>query len=222
MTANWPATRTDLPHPDRVAAWSGSLALNALVLGALLLPLSQTIDLPERIRPKDEPIEGRIVPREVVQPVPPIPQAPRLPLRVERRPTPPVQAPPDEAPVFQQAAVSIPVNVPETTVPVEPVDNAGPVQLAVGALAYDYAPQPRYPGIAVRKRWEGVVLLRVLVGEDGSPLKVTIERSSGRPILDTTARDKVANEWRFRPAMRDGNPVQAWGLIPISFSLTEG
>jgi protein TonB len=29
----------------------------------------------------------------------------------------------------------------------------------------------------------------------------------------------VQQRWRFEPAMRDGRAVQAWGLVPIDFSL---
>jgi protein TonB len=51
---------------------------------------------------------------------------------------------------------------------------------------------------------------------------VTVERSSGRTILDQAARRKVLASWRFRPAMRDGLTVPSVGLVPIVFSIPRG
>ena len=66
---------------------------------------------------------------------------------------------------------------------------------------------------------EGTVMLRILVGTDGTPLQVDIERSSGSRGLDRAAREHVLKKWRFQPAMQDGVPVQAWGRVPIVFTL---
>jgi protein TonB len=63
------------------------------------------------------------------------------------------------------------------------------------------------------------VLLEVLVDVDGSPLKVTIHRSSGNRELDRAAQQQVQKHWRFRPASRNGAAVQAIGLVPIDFKL---
>ena len=61
--------------------------------------------------------------------------------------------------------------------------------------------------------------LRILVDVDGRPLQVQVERSSGHRSLDREAVRHVQQRWRFEPATRDGRPVQAWGLVPIDFSL---
>ena len=37
--------------------------------------------------------------------------------------------------------------------------------------------------------------------------------------LDRAAREHVLKKWRFQPAMQDGVPVQAWGRVPIVFTL---
>jgi protein TonB len=220
MSANWLANVPhERPHADRVAAMSGALAINVLVFGALLLPLTQAIDLPERVRSADKPLDVTIIPRAVVLPVPEVPPPPVIRPRPVSTPTTLVDIT-EQKPVIVDATVPVPVTTPVQVNAAVPVDT-GPIQLPVGDLAYEYAPAPQYPPLAMRRRWQGVVLLRVLVGQDGSPLQVKVERSSGRPILDTAARNQVASEWRFRPAMREGAPVQAWGLVPISFSLYE-
>lgn len=66
---------------------------------------------------------------------------------------------------------------------------------------------------------QGTVILRVLVGEDGAPLEVSIERSSGNRSLDTAARNQVLRRWKFQPAIDGGKPVRAYGLIPVDFKL---
>ena len=77
------------------------------------------------------------------------------------------------------------------------------------SLEYASAPAPSYPREALRAGITGTVLLEVLVGVDGSPLKVTIHQSSGNRELDRAAQQQVQKHWRFRPASRDGAPVQA-------------
>jgi protein TonB len=64
-------------------------------------------------------------------------------------------------------------------------------------------------------------MLRVLVGVDGSPLKVTVEKSSRFRELDQAALQAV-KAWKFNPEIRNGRPVEGWVLVPIDFKLTEG
>lgn len=86
-------------------------------------------------------------------------------------------------------------------------------------LQYITAPAPIYPREALRAGLEGTVLLRVLVGPDGMPLEVSIEKSSGHRVLDATARQQMLKRGKFRPAMHQGQVVQAYGLAPIDFSV---
>ena len=65
------------------------------------------------------------------------------------------------------------------------------------------------------------MLLRVLVDVDGKPQRIEIERSSGHSRLDAAARDAVSRA-RFRPVMRNGEAVSAWGVVPIAFRLSNG
>jgi protein TonB len=126
---------------------------------------------------------------------------------------PPVQTavPTDEgtAPMVPPAPVEVaPASPP--AVPSAPVE---------ATLAYVSAPAPAYPRVAINGRMQGTVTLRVLVDESGKPLDVVIESSSGHPVLDKAARDQVLAKWRFQPAQQNGQKVQAWARIPISFDL---
>jgi len=77
---------------------------------------------------------------------------------------------------------------------------------------------PVYPPRCLRMGIEGVVKVRVLVGEDGAPQEITLAKSSGDSALDEAAMQAV-HEWLFVPATRNGSPVRAWAVIPIEFKL---
>jgi len=63
---------------------------------------------------------------------------------------------------------------------------------------------------------EGRVLLKVLVRADGSVGAVEVAEGSGSRLLDDAAV-RAAGGWVFAPATRDGQPIEAWALVPIRF-----
>lgn len=79
---------------------------------------------------------------------------------------------------------------------------------------------PVYPPRCLRMGIEGIVRLRILVGEDGRPQEVTLAKSSGDAGLDQSAID-AARGWRFEPARRNGEPVRAWATVPVEFKLID-
>lgn len=80
-------------------------------------------------------------------------------------------------------------------------------------------PSPVYPNMSRRLREVGVTQLRVRVGASGEPLEIQLATSSGYARLDEAARAAV-QKWKFAPAMRNGNPIEAWVIVPVEFSLT--
>jgi protein TonB len=79
-------------------------------------------------------------------------------------------------------------------------------------------PAPRYPPLARRMRQEGKVVLRVLVDIGGAASQIEVRNSSGSDVLDEAALEAV-KRWRFVPARRGDQPVGAWVLVPITFTL---
>jgi protein TonB len=79
---------------------------------------------------------------------------------------------------------------------------------------------PVYPPRCLRMGIEGVVRVRVLVGENGVPQEVSVAKSSGESLLDEAALEAV-KEWIFRPATRNGVPARAWAVVPIEFKLID-
>ncbi len=82
-------------------------------------------------------------------------------------------------------------------------------------LIHDVAPQ--YPPEAGRARIEGTVVLLAVIGTDGSVKDVRVE--NGLPILIQAAIEAV-KQWRYKPYLVDGEPVEVDSRITINFTLT--
>jgi TonB family protein len=73
---------------------------------------------------------------------------------------------------------------------------------------------------ARRGRFEGFVLVSLVVNKEGLPEDLQVERPAGHG-LDEKALEAV-RQYRFTPAMRDGNPVAVRIRVEISFRLGQG
>jgi len=78
-----------------------------------------------------------------------------------------------------------------------------------------YAPEPRYPKAAIRRGYQGVVLLDILVAGDGHVEKVKLKTSSGHGVLDRSAL-KGVKKWRFSAS---GSTQPTWVTLPVRFEL---
>ena len=79
-------------------------------------------------------------------------------------------------------------------------------------------PLPTYPKVARQKGWQGTVLLKVTVQEEGKPSEILIEQTSGFELLDQAAIKSVKN-WKFR-GLHSGKLALPYSLlIPIQFVL---
>jgi TonB family protein len=87
----------------------------------------------------------------------------------------------------------------------------------VSAPHITYDPDPSYPELARKAGYEGVAILYVIVGQDGSPQNIRIARPAGMG-LDEAAVSTV-EKWRFDPARRDGKPVAVAVHVEVSFKL---
>jgi TonB family protein len=78
-------------------------------------------------------------------------------------------------------------------------------------------PDPEYTEKARKEHREGTVLIRIVVGPDGTPRKVKVYRSLD-PDLDESAVNTV-KQWKFSPGTKDGEPVAVELIVEISFHL---
>ena len=97
-----------------------------------------------------------------------------------------------------------------------PVNSAGPLE--VGSLISFATKQqaPIYPAAARSMRTSGVVKVEVTVSESGDVTEV--KTASGPMMLQAAARDAI-RKWKFRPFVKDGQPVKAIGFVNFNFSL---
>ncbi len=80
-----------------------------------------------------------------------------------------------------------------------------------------YAPDPEYSEEARKAKWQGTVVLWVIIGPDGRPRDIRIQRSLGMG-LDEKAIEAVRT-WRFEPAKKDGQPVAVQVNVEVNFRL---
>ncbi len=203
---------------SRISAWSGSLSLHLLLALMLLVPpLAMQI---QRLVEETPTYVEIITPPPEVKPVPPMPQPPVKIKKVAPAPPKPlitITAPipnPLPPPAAHTDSIAPPSDAPA---PAPHVDG-GASDAAPSALAYGTQTRIPYPMTALRNRAEGTVVLRVLVGEDGSVREIEIDKSSGSRDLDRAAREAVM-KWKFKPGMRGGAAYAAWARVPINFTL---
>jgi len=80
-----------------------------------------------------------------------------------------------------------------------------------------YAPDPEFSDEARKAKYQGTVVLTVVVGADGRAHNIVLQRSLGMG-LDERAMDAI-RQWRFDPARRDGIPVAVLVNIEVTFRL---
>jgi protein TonB len=168
------------------------------VLRVSLLPPSPEIKpQPEIVPPKPRPVEQRPTP---------LPQPVQLAAPADSPAPTPIAVAPAPTPV----AVPAPVVAAPVLAPSQPRFDA------------DYLdnPKPIYPAISRRLSEQGRVMLRVHVAADGSASEVQLHASSGSSRLDQSALDTV-RRWKFVPAKLGKDPVAAWVLVPIAFTLKD-
>ncbi len=161
----------------------------------IVQPVVEPPPVEDELAVKPPPPKPIPKPKPVVKPVPKPVAKP-----VEQTPAPP--APPQ------------PVAAPAPPAPPAPA----PVTPASANAGYLKNPAPEYPPLAMRRNWEGTVLLRVHVLASGKPGEIQIQKSSGHEQLDDAAQAAV-KRWSFVPAKQGNDPIDGWVSVPIDFKI---
>ncbi|HKF47468.1 MAG TPA: energy transducer TonB [Terracidiphilus sp.] len=77
---------------------------------------------------------------------------------------------------------------------------------------------PRYPPIAVSARMQGTIVLQAIISKSGTIENLRV--LSGPPMFQQAALDAVS-QWRYRPYLLDGNPVEVETTINVVFTLNQ-
>jgi protein TonB len=176
------------------------------------LPEIMTVNF---VAPPPPPPPSAPMPKTVDVTAAPQTIVPPLPLLPNTQVEPAISTPP---PAPAAAEVVAPVTTPVPTAPT-PIPVPATPHLVSG-VEYINAPPPMYPAISRRMGESGVVLLRVLVNEQGMPAEVTVQKSSGSSNLDEAGRQTVLHKYLFKPYMEAGKAVSVFVLIPMNFRLS--
>jgi protein TonB len=79
--------------------------------------------------------------------------------------------------------------------------------------------KPNYPPLARQARISGTVVLHALISKDGSIENLTL--ISGHPMLAPAAIDAV-KQWKYRPYLLNGEPVEVETEVQVNFTLAGG
>src|ERR1041385_8320082 len=79
--------------------------------------------------------------------------------------------------------------------------------------------QPNYPPLARHARIQGSVLLQAEISKDGSIQ--TLRLVSGPPLLAPAAIEAV-KQWKYKPYILNGEPVEVETQITVNFTLAGG
>lgn len=81
------------------------------------------------------------------------------------------------------------------------------------------SPKPAIPDDLRSDALDKTVVAEFTVGPDGTPSNVKITQSTGNDALDRIALD-TAKQWRFKPATRDGQPIESRVRLHIEFQVS--
>lgn len=159
------------------------------------------------------------------EPKPPTPQVKPQPRAVQK--TAPAPQPIAVATPEPAAAAPTGVTKPQPAAPAAAAPaTAGPpsppappkIELPSSDAAYLNNPKPPYPALSKRLGEQGKVVVRVLIGVDGTAQQAEIRTSSGYDRLDQAALATVL-KWRYVPGKRGGVAETMWFNVPINFVL---
>lgn len=217
----------------------GSMVEGLVVAALILYPLIYTSALP-----KTQLMKFLVAPAPPASPAPPaagqqvvrrvsIAQLMAMPSMIPKT-TPQVKALPEL--MSDTSGIAVPGSVPQASgngmpgllpgadavPPPPPAAKAVPERIRLGGVVEAakavYRPMPAYPPLAKAARVQGVVRLEAVIGKNGSIQNLRV--ISGHPLLIEAALDAV-KQWRYKPTLLDGVPVEVVTEIDVDFNLSD-
>ncbi len=197
---------------NKTLRWSGVIALVVTVVAFIISP--EIRFTPYKLRTDElEVVDIEDQTEDIELPPPPV-EAPPPPKVIEA-------APDDE--------VTEDVDIADTFVDMESVLTSGMQSYDIGdeqgfVVSQEkpklkpggYVP-PDYPEMARLSQMQGTVVVKILVGPDGSVLDAQVLKGI-HPLLDREAL-KAARKTKWFPGKQRNIPVKAWMALPYNFTL---
>jgi protein TonB len=208
--------------PRHSLAMTAAIAINAAAITALMLAKTGVVKLPPDILTV-YPVPMPSPPPEHVNQAKPKQQVPET--RPILQPKPIESHPITDEPLI--ASIKNPVVDDGNYARIDPGPTIEPKQPvpAIPVLT-DAAPdthyagdfQPPYPPQLLRTGVEGKAVIKVLIGTDGRVKQVAIV-SADDPLFADASERQALRRWRFKPATRDGVPVETWKEMTVRFEI---
>ena len=98
--------------------------------------------------------------------------------------------------------------------------NSSPIRVGTGAAEAKLINKvvPVYPALAKSARVQGIVEFSASISKEGNI--ENLQLVSGHPLLAKAARDAVL-QWKYRPTLLNGQPVEVLTEIGVNFTLTQ-
>jgi protein TonB len=180
----------------------------AEVLSEIITPPVPKMEPPPPVPKPPEPVKQPVIKKtQPTLPPPPRPVAIADPAPAPNAPTGVVEPQPPAPPIAAPVAAA-------------PAPPPAPTRVELPSSDADYLqnPKPAYPPISKRLGEQGKVVVRVLIGVDGTAQKAEIRQSSGFDRLDQAALATV-QKWRYVPGKRAGVAEAMWFNVPVNFVL---
>jgi protein TonB len=185
-----PATFT----PRRIVSVGFVALLHVAVIYAFVSGLAHRF-----VEKLPEDIIAKVEPPKLPDIKPPPPPPPNL-----EKPPPPYVPPPDIV-IQSEAPSTNAITVQHTNA--APPKAAGITAPALIMGGHGNCAQSYYPPIAIRLNQEGTTTVNIHIAADGSVTGADIAESSGHDSLDQAAIKCITQNWHYRPAMENGQPV---------------
>jgi len=108
--------------------------------------------------------------------------------------------------------------------PVPPASNGVPQRIRVGGnvkqLKLIRQVRPNYPDELKQLGVEGTVVVRAIIGKDGTVLSPRVVNTEVDPRLAEVALDAV-RQWLYEPTLLNGQPVEALTTVTLDFRLDQ-
>lgn len=88
-------------------------------------------------------------------------------------------------------------------------------QLPLLPVSQEY---PTYPDEAKKKQLEDQVVVRYIIGKNGRVIDVQIIDHAKEPMFDQATVDAI-RQWRFRPMIKDGKPIEVVHELAVNFEI---
>lgn len=215
------ATRARTEAGSRSASLGAAIAVNGALIAAIISAAPDVVPgITTVLIGKNIPLEKP--PEAIPDPLPTttLPSTTTTLAKPDPQPKPDTSATllPDAGTAFPVGGEIIDQPLPPPPPP-QPIPSVTPTPVLVGVAPdprFADRLQPSYPPSLMRLGEEGEVTLRVLIGADGRVKAAEKVAATNEDFWAATKRQALAR-WRFKPATRDGVPVESWYTTKVRF-----